>query len=118
MDYMLDDEWFNKPKIHTIDALCATGSRINRWLTELPKEKAESCKSLVQIWMKKRWNMLSKIAQVLSSAMKIHAKCYSRPVGNGSTSTPSDPQFRFSIPPCNRVRAEQSWKSPQPIQLL
>ena len=41
MDYMLDDEWFNKPKIHTIDALCATGSRINRWLTELPKEKAE-----------------------------------------------------------------------------
>ena len=33
MDYMLDDEWFNKPKIHTIDALCATGSRINRWLT-------------------------------------------------------------------------------------
>ena len=41
MDYMLDDEWFNKPKIHTIDALCATGSRINRWLTELPPQKAE-----------------------------------------------------------------------------
>ena len=41
MDYMLDDEWFNKPKIYTIDALCATGSRINRWLTELPKEKAD-----------------------------------------------------------------------------
>ena len=40
MDYMLDDEWFNKPKIYTIDALCATGSRINRWLSELPKEKA------------------------------------------------------------------------------
>ena len=41
MDYMLDTEWFNKPKIHTLDALCATGSRINRWLTELPPEKAE-----------------------------------------------------------------------------
>jgi tRNA (guanine26-N2/guanine27-N2)-dimethyltransferase len=41
MDYMLDTEWFNKPKIHTLDALCATGSRINRWLTELPSEKAE-----------------------------------------------------------------------------
>ncbi len=41
MDYMLDNEWFNKPKIHTIDALCATGSRINRWLTELPPQKAE-----------------------------------------------------------------------------
>ena len=41
MDYMLDDEWFNKPKIYTIDALCATGSRINRWLSELPKEKAD-----------------------------------------------------------------------------
>ena len=41
MDYMLDDEWFNKPKIHTIDALCATGSRINRWLTELSPDKAK-----------------------------------------------------------------------------
>jgi len=41
MDYMLDTEWFNKPQIHTLDALCATGSRINRWLTELPPEKAE-----------------------------------------------------------------------------
>ena len=41
MDYMLDTEWFNKPHIHTLDALCATGSRINRWLTELPPEKAE-----------------------------------------------------------------------------
>ena len=40
MDYMLDDEWFNKPKIYTIDALCATGSRINRWLSELHKVKA------------------------------------------------------------------------------
>ena len=41
MDYMLDTEWFNKPQIHTLDALCATGSRINRWLTELPSEKSE-----------------------------------------------------------------------------
>lgn len=41
MDYMLDTEWFNKPQIHTLDALCATGSRINRLLTELPAEKAE-----------------------------------------------------------------------------
>ncbi len=41
MDYMLDTEWFNKPQIHTLDALCATGSRINRLLTELPPEKAE-----------------------------------------------------------------------------
>ena len=41
MDHMLDTEWFNKPKIHVLDALCATGSRINRWLTELPSEKAE-----------------------------------------------------------------------------
>lgn len=41
MDYMLDNEWFNKPKIHTLDALCATGSRINRWLTELPSKKAD-----------------------------------------------------------------------------
>ena len=41
MDYILDTEWFNKPQIHTLDALCATGSRINRWLTELPSEKAE-----------------------------------------------------------------------------
>ena len=41
MDHMLDTEWFNKPRIHTLDALCATGSRINRWLTELPPEKAE-----------------------------------------------------------------------------
>jgi len=41
MDYMLDTEWFNKPHVHTLDALCATGSRINRWLTELPPEKAE-----------------------------------------------------------------------------
>ncbi len=40
MDYMLDSEWLNKPVIHTLDALCATGSRINRWLTELPNEKA------------------------------------------------------------------------------
>ena len=41
MDYMLDTEWFNKPQLHTLDTLCATGSRINRWLTELPPEKAE-----------------------------------------------------------------------------
>ncbi len=41
MDYVLDTEWFNKPQIHTLDALCATGSRINRWLTELPPEKSE-----------------------------------------------------------------------------
>jgi len=41
MDYMLDTEWFNKPQIYTLDTLCATGSRINRWLTELPTEKAE-----------------------------------------------------------------------------
>ncbi|MEE2758666.1 MAG: hypothetical protein VYA86_01665 [Candidatus Thermoplasmatota archaeon] len=41
MDYMLDEGWFNKPNIHVIDALCATGSRINRWLNELPSNKAE-----------------------------------------------------------------------------
>ena len=41
MDHMLDTEWFNKPQIYTLDALCATGSRINRWLTELPPDKSE-----------------------------------------------------------------------------
>ena len=41
MNHMLDTEWLNKPQIHTLDALCATGSRINRWLTELPPEKSE-----------------------------------------------------------------------------
>ena len=41
MDHMLETEWFNKPQIHTLDALCATGSRINRWLTELPPDKSE-----------------------------------------------------------------------------
>jgi tRNA (guanine26-N2/guanine27-N2)-dimethyltransferase len=40
-DHILDTDWFKKSTVHTIDALCATGSRINRWLTELPPEKAE-----------------------------------------------------------------------------
>jgi tRNA (guanine26-N2/guanine27-N2)-dimethyltransferase len=41
MDHMLSTEWLGKPTIHTIDALCATGSRINRWVTELPPEKSK-----------------------------------------------------------------------------
>lgn len=40
LDHVLDSEWFNKPKVHALDALTATGVRVHRWLNELPPEKA------------------------------------------------------------------------------
>lgn len=44
MDYILDTPWFKNSEIHVLDALCATGSRINRWLTELPPDKVKRLK--------------------------------------------------------------------------